>query len=302
MNALLDRPYPIQADRPPAVPVLTERLATLAPSSRPRRRPPLPGPVWRQFCRAPVTICYLAAVWVAGLVTGSIAHGPPRWLSGHVGAGVPSLVHGYWWTPLSAGLWASGLGSYLTVTVLGLLILAPAEHRMGVNRAVATLLACQAAGQLLAAGLTRLAGLADEPWLSTLTGRTAVGALPGLLGVGFALSFTLTPLWRRRLRLLLTVAVTISVLYIGHLEQVAQVCGAAVGLATMALTFGRARPRAGLRESQREVRVLVAMLVAVSALGGILAALVANAEGPMSLFSFLFATPGPDPQLSLIHI
>ena len=41
--------------------------------------------------------------------------------------------------------------------------------------------------------------------------------------------------------------------------------------------------------------MLVAMLVAVSALGGMLAALAADPDGPMSLFSFLSATPGPDP-------
>ena len=239
-----------------------------------------------------MTICYLAAVWVAGLVTGSIAHGPPRWLSGHVGAGLPSLGHGYWWTPLSAGLWASGLGSYLAVTVLGLLILAPAEHRMGVTRTFTTLLVSQAAGLLLAAGLIKLAELAHEPWLSALAGETAVGALPGVLGVGFALSCTLTPLWRRRLRLLLTTAITISVMYIGHLEQVALACGAAAGLVTVALTDDRARPWAGPRGSQHEVRVLVGMLVAVPALGAILAALVASAHGPMSLSS-LFAAPAP---------
>ena len=112
------------------------------------------------------------------------------------------------------------------MTVLGLVILAPAEHRMGVTRTVTTLLACQAAGLLLAAGLIRLAGLAREPWLGALGGETAVGALPGLLGTGFVLSGTLTPLWRRRLRLLLTAAVTISALYLGHLGLVAQACGA----------------------------------------------------------------------------
>ena len=222
-----------------------------------RRRLSLSGLAWQQFRRAPATICCLAAVWVAGLVTGSIAHGPPRWLSGHVSAGLPSLGHGYWWTPLSAGLWASGLGSYLAVTVLGLLILAPAEHRMGITRTFITLLVSQAAGLLLAVGLIKLAELAREPWLGALTGETAVGALPGVLGVGFALSCTLTPLWRRRLRLLLTVAVAISVMYIGHLEQVALACGAAGGLVAMALTYDRARPRAGLRASQHEVRVLV---------------------------------------------
>jgi phosphatidylglycerol lysyltransferase len=240
-------------------------------------------------------MCYLAAVWVAGLVTGSIAHGPPRWLSGHIGAGLPSLGHGYWWTPLSAGLWASGLGSYLAVTVLGLLILAPAEHRMGVTRTFTTLLASQAAGLLLAAGLIKLGELAHKPWLSALTGETAVGALPGVLGVGFALSCTLPLLWRRRLRLLLTVAITISVMYIGHLEQVALACGAAGGLVAVALTYDRAWPRAGLRASQHEVRVLVGTLVAVPALGAILATLITRANGPMLLSSLLFATQGPGP-------
>jgi lysylphosphatidylglycerol synthetase-like protein (DUF2156 family) len=273
---------------------MPERQASPFPQDQLRGRQSLPGLAWQQFRRAPATMCYLAAVWVAGLVTGSIAHGPPRWLSGHVGAGLPSLGHGYWWTPLSAGLWASGLGTYLAITVLGLLILAPAEHRMGVTRTFTMLLVSQAAGLLLAAGLIKLAELAHEPWLSALTGETAVGALPGVLGVGFALSCTLTPLRRRRLRLLLTVAITISVMYIGHLEQVALACGAASGLVAVALTYDRAWPWAGLRASQHEVRVLVGMLVAVPALGAILATLIASANGPVSLSS-LFATQGPGP-------
>jgi len=295
MTAVLHRPDRLGAERPGSAPALPERPAIPFPQNQPRRRLPLSGLAWQQFRRAPAAICYLAAVWAAGLATGSIAHGPPRWLSGHVGAGLPSLGHGYWWAPLGAGLWASGLGSYLAVTVLGLLLLVPAEHRMGVARTFITLLACQAAGLLVGAGLIKLAGLAREPWLSALTGETAVGALPGVLGVGFALSCTLTPLWRRRLRLLLTVAVTISALYIGHLEQVAQACGALAGLVTGTLLYGRARSRAGLRVSQQEVRVLVGMLVAGPPLGGMLAALAANANGPMSLFSFLFAAPGPGP-------
>jgi phosphatidylglycerol lysyltransferase len=242
MTAVLHRPGRIRAGRQESAPVMPERSASPVPQNQPRRRLSLSGLAWQQVRRAPATLFYLAAVWVAGLVTGSIAHGPPRQLSGHVGVGLPSLGHGYWWTPLSAGLWASGLGSYLAVTVLGLLLLVPAEHRMGITRTFTTLLVSQAAGLLLAAGLVKLAGLAREPWLSALTGATAVGALPGVLGVGFALSCTLTPLWRRRLRLLLTAAVTISALYFGHLEQVAQACGAAGGLAIMALTSGCARP------------------------------------------------------------
>jgi phosphatidylglycerol lysyltransferase len=293
---VLDSPGRIGAERQENAPVIPERSASPFPQNQMRRRISLPGLAWQQVRRAPATICYLAVVWVAGLVTGSIADGPPRWLSRYVGAGLPSLGHSYWWTPLSAGLWACGPGGYLAVTVLGLVILAPAEHRVGVRRTFTALLACQAVGLLLAAGLIKLAWLAREPWLSALTGETAVGALPGMLGVGFVLSCTLTPLWRRRLRLLLTVTVTISALYLGHLQQVAQACGAAVGFVGVALAYDRARPRGGLRTSAHQARVLASMLVAAPALGGMLAALAANADGPTSLFSFLFAAPGPDPR------
>jgi len=295
MTAVLQILSRIGAGRHDSAPVMLEHPPGASPESHLRRWLALAGRAGKQFRRAPATVCYLVAVWVAGLVTGRIAHGPPRWPSGRVGAGLPALGHGSSWTPISGGLWASGLRSYLVVTVLGLLILAPAERRMGVARTVIALLVSQAAALLLAVGLIKLAGLASEPWLGALARQTAVGAVPGLLGVGFALSCALTMLWRRRLRLLLTVAVTISALYIGHLEQVAQACGALAGLVTGTLMYRRARPRAGLRGSQHEVRVLVGMLVAVSALGGMLPALAANAAGRMTMFSFLFASPGSDP-------
>ena len=102
MTAVLHRPGRIGAGRQERAPVMPERPASPVPQNQLRRRLSRSGLVWQQVRRAPATICYLAAVWVAGLVTGSIAHGPPRWLSGHVGAGLPSLGHGYWWTPLSA--------------------------------------------------------------------------------------------------------------------------------------------------------------------------------------------------------
>jgi lysylphosphatidylglycerol synthetase-like protein (DUF2156 family) len=299
MTAALQQPSQIGAEQQQSA-----ATPALAPSPQretsPLRRNWLRRPLvlaslgWQQIRRAPATMCYLAAVWLAGLSTRSIARGPSHSLSGHVGIGLSSLGHGYWWTLLSAGLWASGLGSYVAVTVLGLLILAPAERRMGITRTFITLLVSQALGQLMAAGLIKLAGLAGGPWPSALAGQTAVGALSGVLGVGFAMSYTLTALWRRRLRLLLTAVVTISTLYIGHLAQVAQAFGALAGIASGALIYGRARTRARLPASRHEVRLLVGMLVAVSAVGDMLDALVTKPDGPLSLFSFLLATPGPN--------
>ena len=295
MTAVQGRLGQLGAERLQGAPAIPERRASASPGDGVHRRPSLSRLARGLFRGSPATMCYLAAVWVTGLATGSIAHGPPGWLSGYVSAGLPSLGHGYWWTPLSAGLWASGLGSYLAITVLGLLILAPAERRTGTARTFTTLLVSQAAGLLLAVGLIKLAVLAHEPWLSALTGETAVGPAPGVLGVGFALSGSLTPLWRRRLRLLLTTVATISVLYIGQLEQVALACVAAVSLVAVALTYHRAWPWARPRRLQHDLRGLVGVLVAVPALG-ILAALVANSHGPMSLSSLLFATQGPGPR------
>ena len=117
MTAVLHRPGRIGAGRQESAPAVLERSASPVPQNHLRRLLSLSGLAWQQVRRAPATICCVAAVWVAGLVTGSIAHGPSRWLSGHVGAGVPSLGHGYWWTPLSAGLWAPGPGG--TDPVLG---------------------------------------------------------------------------------------------------------------------------------------------------------------------------------------
>ena len=292
MTAVQGRLGPIGVERHHGAPAMPKRRASPSPQDGERRRLSLSGLARGLWRRSPATMCYLAALWVAGLATGSVVHGPPRWLSGHVSAGLPALEHGYWWTPLSAGLWASGLGGYLAVTALGLLILAPAEHRLGPARTFTTLLASQAAGLLLAIGLVKLAQAEHESWLGALAGGTAVGALPGVLGVGFALSGSLTPLWRRRLRLLLLVAAAMSVLYIGHLEQVALGCVAAVSLAAVALTYHRAWPWARLRAPQHDTRVLVGVLVAAPALGSILAALIANPHGPLSLSSLLLATQG----------
>ena len=125
---VLDSPGRIGDEQQENAPVISERSASPFPQNQMRRRRSLPGLAWQQAGHAPATICYLVVVWIAGLLTGSIADGPPHWLSRHVGAGLPSLGHSYWWTPLSAGLWACGLGgSSLASSWGGALIPAPAS-------------------------------------------------------------------------------------------------------------------------------------------------------------------------------
>jgi len=294
MTAILHHPDGIGDEQQENASALPEPPSSHFLQNQLRRVSSLLGLAWQQSRRVPATMCFLAAVWGAGLVTGSIVHGPSRLLTGHAGGGVPPVGHTYWWTPFSSDLIQSGLVSYLAVTALGLLILAPAEHRLGTVRTVTTLVASQAIGILLADGLIRLADPAREPLLGALTRDS--GLLPGVLGVCFAVSFTLTSRWRTRLQLLLIVAIALNAMYIGHLQPIAQACGAATGLVITATTYDRYRPWAGRRASQREIRSLAGILVAVPALGDMVAALVANAHGPMSLSSSLLSAQGANHQ------
>ena len=97
MTAVQRRLGQLGGERNQGAPAMPERPAGPSSQDELRRRLSLSGLARELFKRSPATMCYLAAVWVAGLVTGSIAHGPPGWLSGYVSAGLPSLGHGYWW-------------------------------------------------------------------------------------------------------------------------------------------------------------------------------------------------------------
>jgi len=104
-----------------------------------------------------------------------------------------------------------------------------------------------------------------------------------VLGVGFALSYTLhATVAAGGCGCLLTVAITIGVLYIGHLEQVVQACGATGGLVITALTYDRARPRGGKwRASKHEITdAWPAYWWRSRPLGDMLAALVAKRARP----------------------
>jgi phosphatidylglycerol lysyltransferase len=250
----------------------------------------------RRLRHSPVTLVYAAALWIIGLVTGSLLHGPSAALLNKIGGGLPALADGRWWTVLTSGLWASSLGSYLGKTVLILLLVAPAERRIGAARTALILVVSQVGGSLLGAGIIKLGDLVGEPWLTSIADELDVGPATGAVGVGLALTCTMTTLWRRRIRLFLLVGIFITMLYIGHVQEVVRMAGGLVGLGAGLLMFGRAAGAPRWRASHHETRILVALAVAASALGAIVAAFSENPNGPLEPLSFLVAATGPDPE------
>ncbi|MFI6641342.1 bifunctional lysylphosphatidylglycerol flippase/synthetase MprF [Streptomyces sp. NPDC050504] len=254
------------------------------------------GAVAGRIGRAPFTALLVAALWITGAATGSLGNGPSDGLLEQIGTGVPALADGRWWTPLSALLWCPGLGAYLGATFLLLLLVPPAEQRVGTARTAAVFLAGQLVGTLAGLALVRLGELAGEDWLALLASDLTATPSVGAIAVGGFLSFRLTALWRRRLRLLLLAFPLVFTLYVGHLQDVLRLTGALAGLA-FGLVAHRGTSGARLRpvhSSHTERRVLVALVVAASAVGPAIGALYQEAYGPFSILQELYVSEGPD--------
>jgi phosphatidylglycerol lysyltransferase len=246
----------------------------------------------------PVTAALLLALLMtAPLVDALAGSGAVRALS----TGVPALAAGRWETMLTAALVVPGYAARALTTIVVLALLAPVERRFGSRR----LALCLVVGQVVATGtglgLVTLLGLGGERWAQLLAGQLATGPLPGVLAVAGLASAWWTPLWRRRVRLGLGVLLSMLVLYSGQLDDVLRWAGLVTGLLAGALVRiarrGPATPRSVVVErgpvSRRESRALVALLVAATAVGPLVAALSRSPDGPWAVVSHLFVSSRP---------
>ncbi|MEZ0064743.1 phosphatidylglycerol lysyltransferase [Streptacidiphilus sp. MAP12-20] len=265
---------------------LTERLSSWLAAA---------ATIPRILAKAPLTVTLLVALWVIGLATGSIRHGPSDKLLSHVGVGTDALTDGKWWTLFSYGFWASGLTPYIVSTVLALATLLPAERRMGALRAGGIFLLCQVVGALLGIAAIEVGAVAGDLWLKDAVGGLSVGSSVGLTGVGLALSASLTALWRRRTRLLLITATVLFLFYAGEVLDIARAGAAFVGVVAGVLLFTQRRSLRDIRlkpSSHAETRVLVALFAATSALGPLITWVTDSQSGPLAIYKDLFVGEG----------
>jgi phosphatidylglycerol lysyltransferase len=259
-----------------------------------RRLSGLPAAALRAARRSPLVVGTALASWLVGLVTGAAVTGPSDRLAATVGTGLPQLAAGRWWTPLSAAVIWGGPPGYLVTTLLLLVAGAIAERRIGAPRTAVALIGLQVLGTLLAIGLVRLTSLLDKGWSTDLCQQVAVGAAPAAVGLVLAASGALTALWRRRLRLVLVTAAVLLVLYSGQLTDVVLLSSALLGLGAGPLLFGRRPDRHVAPPSRSEARVLVALLVAATAVGPVVAAMAQSPVGPLSVLQFVVLSPPPE--------
>lgn len=249
----------------------------------------------RLLRRAPVTVAVLALLWVVGAASGSLFAGPAPALRAAIGVGVPSLAAGHWWTLLIAALWCAGSLGYPVASVLLLGLVASAENRVGSRRTAGLLATCQVIGSGVGVGLIALTAATGGDWVRRLATDVAVGPSTAAVGVVLATSCRYGALWRRRVRVGLLVVLVMLALYSGSLLDIMQLLGGVTGLLLGPAVLGRVRARPRLAVSGPEIRTLVALVVAASAVGPLVAALTGTAIGPLSVLRFLVLPPPPDP-------
>jgi len=245
--------------------------------------------------RMPLTAVLVVVLWSVGAMTGSLVHGPPAALRAAVGVGVAPLAAGHWWSPLTSALWCSGLLSYLLTTVALIVLLPPAERRLGSLRTALTLVVLQVLGVLGGIGVVLALGTGGGRWTTQLHQMLAVGPGVGLVATVLMVSAELGARWRRRVRLVLLTGLVMLALYSGLLGDVLRLSGGLIGLLLgMAGARPHRRQRRLGRPSVPEARVLVALVVVASAVGPLIADLAQSRVGPLSVLRFLFASPPPD--------
>lgn len=250
---------------------------------------PAPRSGLTELSRYPLTAAVLGALLVTALATGSLALGPSPGLLRSVGAG----THQPPWTLLTSALWIARLPSYVLAVVGVLVLLAPAERRLGTLPTAGALLAGQAAGTAAGLGLIRAVAATGDVWAQELSAMLVVGPFAGLLAVAGLHTAWMPALRRRRIRLFLSISLLALVLYSGTAGDVVRLSAWLFGLGAGMLLHRSQDHLAAPHPSRREKRALVALVVAVTALGPLVAALSRTPDGPWAVVAHLFVSSRP---------
>ncbi|MWV59604.1 bifunctional lysylphosphatidylglycerol flippase/synthetase MprF [Rathayibacter sp. VKM Ac-2754] len=237
--------------------------------------------------RSPVAVSVTLVLLLASAATGTLIGPASAETSAWWAAGPGTTLGGRPWTAVTALLIASDPPQLLLDVVLVLLLLAAAERRLGSLRTVLAFTVTGALGAGLGAVLQVAGAAAGEWWATDTVGDATFDPLIGAVGALLASTAFMGALWRRRLRVTTFSVVLMFVLYAGDsadvYRMIAGVAGLALG-AVLAGGVGALRPRTPARSSHRESRALIAAVVAVTAIGPLVAVLSDSGYGP---FSFL---------------
>ncbi|MBT2513967.1 bifunctional lysylphosphatidylglycerol flippase/synthetase MprF [Arthrobacter sp. ISL-30] len=245
------------------------------------------------FRSTPFTLLVLFIFLGTAAVTGSFLGGPPESLLRHAGVSLGGLKAGEWWSIWTSLFFATNPLAYVTASLMILVLLGLAERNLGTVATAAAFFGGQFVSLTVYLLITQLARYADDGWLGSMAETRLIGPYAAVLSATLAASGLLPALWQRRLRAAVVSIALLLVLYIGHAETVVGLLGALSGLA---VGFWIQSDHGTLhlhRSTGREVRNLLALMVAIFAVGPILTAVAKSPAGPLALLRDVVLNPLP---------
>lgn len=245
---------------------------------------------------APVTLGYLAVLWALG-ITSELLHSPPAQAIREAVGASASFLAVRPWSLVSSAFWVQGIGLYIVLTAVVLVVGVPLERQLGALRFAAATAISHILGVTLAAGLVWAMRTTMGSWSDDLLSLRYVGPSAALCGAAMAATAAFPVLWRRRLRMSVPLLLVVLALYEGSFADLVRLAAAVLGLVLGPALWSRRPALAWPRISRREARVLVALCVAACAIGPVIAGLSPHPSGPLSVLRFLFTDIQPvDPQ------
>ena len=177
----------------------------------------------------PVTAGLVLLLLTVALASGTLVHSLSPAALAAVGTGVGRPLYRL----VTSVLWCSGPGCVATVGLA--VLLAPTERRLGSRLTLLALVVGQLVATVCGLGVIRLLASRGDAWATELSGMVVVGPLAGLLAVAGLATARMSALWRRRVRLALSIILAALVLYSGTTADVVRLIGWLCGLSAGAL-------------------------------------------------------------------
>ncbi|MEE2568401.1 DUF2156 domain-containing protein [Pseudarthrobacter sp. J64] len=241
----------------------------------------------------PFTLSVLAVFLLAGAFTGSFLAGPPEPLMEHAGVSGPGLRSGNWWSLFTALFFATNPLAYVAASGMILLLVGLTERSLGSLQVAALFFAGQFGAVTLFLLLSQVAHQAGDGWIGGMADDILIGPYAAVLAVCLAASGRLPVLWKRRLRATVLSASIMLVLYVGHAEAVVGLIGALLGLGFSRWNRTESEAAHHQRSTEREVRHLLALIVAVFAVGPVLSGVARSPVGPLAFLRDVVVNPLP---------
>ncbi|MBS1907042.1 MAG: DUF2156 domain-containing protein [Actinobacteria bacterium] len=267
---------------------------TVTEPPAPRDAPRWIRAVLNYLLRNPFSVALAVVVLAAGFVTGTFLGRFPQEFAASVST---TMEDGDWWTPLTALLFGdSVIGGVLAIALI-LTAGAYAERKLGSVRAAWTFFATGIVAMVIGLSAQWLLVSWGSQW-GMLAGYDAVAdPTIGTVGMLMAATAFAPALWQRRIRVIGFTLLVMFALYAADSDSVFRLISGVLGVFLGLLLAHDAVPTSWHRSSYREVRTLVAAIVAATGLGPFIVLISGAWYSPLGLvvsgFSPLEAAPMP---------